>query len=159
MEMTTTVYVLAEPEPIFRLAADIARWPAILPHYRYVRVLEDDGVRRVAEMSAWRDVIPVRWKAVETLHPDRHAIAFKHVGGVTRGMEVEWRLTPVPGGLGTMVSIWHRFEPRRPIVPDALVDLVIGRFFVDAIAGKTLRRIKMLVEDGGAGAGSGLEGR
>ena len=30
----------APPERVFAAAADVERWPAILPHYRWVRMLE-----------------------------------------------------------------------------------------------------------------------
>ena len=146
MEMTTRVRMRADPDTIYALAAAVEDWPRILPHYRWVRVLRRDGRRRLVEMAASRDGIPVRWTAIQTLDPAERRIAFRHVRGVTRGMEVAWSL--VPGEHGVLVSIWHAFHPGWPLVPDALVSLVVGRFFVDNIASKTLERIKALAEAG-----------
>lgn len=150
MEMTTRLLMRAERDTIFRLAAAVEDWPRILPHYRWVRLLRDEGQHRVVEMAARRDWIPVRWTAVQELYPDERRITFRHIRGVTRGMDVAWTLTPTDDGV--LVQIWHAFLPRWPLVPDALVRLVIGRFFVEHIASRTLVRIKELAENG-----SGLE--
>ena len=54
--------VRAPLEHIFRLAAEVERWPALLPHYRYVRFVErrSDG-GGIVEMSASRPFGVVRW--------------------------------------------------------------------------------------------------
>lgn len=143
--MTTRIVMRADRDTIFRLAAAVEEWPRILPHYRWVRLLEDDGHRRLVEMAARRDRIPVRWRAVQELFPEERRMTFRHVGGVTRGMDVAWTLTPNADGV--LVEIWHAFRPRWPLVPDALVSLVVGQFFVEHIASRTLRRIKELAEN------------
>ena len=146
METTTSVLMRADPDVIFDLAARVERWPEILPHYRWVRLLEDHGDRRLVEMAARRDVIPVRWTAVQTLRPAERRIDFRHVRGPTTDMDVTWRIVPEPGGV--RVSIWHGFRPAMPLalVPDPLVRLVVGEFFVSSIAGRTLGCIKRLAE-------------
>ncbi|HET8571012.1 MAG TPA: SRPBCC family protein [Candidatus Limnocylindria bacterium] len=134
----------APPERIFALAADVERWPLLLPHYRYVRRLRvRDGERHFA-MGARRGRIPVRWRATQRPRPDDGIIEFTHTGGVTRGMRVAWRL--VPDGGATEVSIEHRLELGWPVIGRFAAERVIGPLFVDAIAGRTLRRIKQLVE-------------
>lgn len=137
----------AAPERIFALAARVEDWPEILPHYRRVTVLRDDGARRLVEMAASRDGIPVKWAAIQELEPARHAIHFRHVRGVTRGMVVQWSIEP--GAHGTSVGIAHRFEPNwpRPIGP-LIARYVVGELFVHNVAGKTLRQIKRLAEAG-----------
>jgi|SRR5215204_2862171 len=145
MEMTTRIQIDANRDTIFGLAAAVEEWPRILPHYRWVRLLRDDGRRRMVEMAASRDGIPVRWTAVQELDLAERRITFRHIRGITRGMEVAWTLTPNDGG--TLVEIWHEFYPRWPFVPDALVSLVVGQFFVENIASKTLRCIKALAEE------------
>ena len=144
MDMTTRLTMRADPDRIFALAAAVEDWPRILPHYRWVRVLRADGRRRLVEMAAHRDGFPVRWTAIQELFPTEHRITFRHVRGVTRGMEVAWTLTP--GDDGVDVAIWHGFTPRWPLVPDALIQLLVGDLFVENIAAKTLRRIKELAE-------------
>jgi ribosome-associated toxin RatA of RatAB toxin-antitoxin module len=144
MEMTTQVQMRADPAVIFALAAAVEDWPQILPHYRWVRLLRADGPRRLVEMAASRDGIPVRWMAVQEVDSAGRRITFRHVRGITRGMDVAWTLTPNEDGV--LVEIWHAFHPRWPLVPDVLVSLVVGRFFVENIALKTLHHIKALAE-------------
>ena len=49
---------------VFDLAADVERWPQILPHYRYVRPVADPNGERRFAMGARRGPIPVRWEAI-----------------------------------------------------------------------------------------------
>ena len=64
-------------------------------------------------------------------------IRLTHIGGVTRGMEVEWSFREVADG--THVRILHVWDgPRIPIVGSAAATLVIGPVFVHGIASRTL---------------------
>lgn len=139
------VEMRASPQQIFDLAIDTPRWPEFLPHYRWVTELEPrQGNRRVIEMAAHRDGIPVKWQSVQEWFPDEHRITFFHIGGVTKGMDVVWLLEPQGDGV-TRVSILHDFELRWPLI-GPFATWVAGEFFVKNIANKTLRRIKELVE-------------
>ena len=161
MNTSNTVTIYAPYERIFELGSRVERWAQILPHYRYVKVLREDGNRRVVRMSAWRDFIPVTWTAIETIHtgtanqPGR--INFKHVRGMVKGMDVVW-LFDVEGEDGPVhVTIAHDLpSPPFPvkILGPRLIDAVVGRGFIGYIAGKTLRRIKALAEAEGVGAHS-----
>ena len=144
MESTTEIYITADPDVVFQLAAAVEEWPRILPHYRWIRRLADAGPRRIVEMAAWRDIYPVRWLAVVEPVPEERKLRFTHVGGPTRGMEVEWRLTPTEGG--THVAIWHRYQSSIPVVGRLFAEYVVGRLFIDNIAGKTLRAMKRAAE-------------
>ncbi|TMI80543.1 MAG: hypothetical protein E6H03_08235 [Bacillati bacterium ANGP1] len=104
------------------------------------------GNERVVEMRARRDRIPVWWWARQVVLPAERRIRYTHTRGVTRGMEVEWRFTPAAGGV--LVTIVHDLSLRWPLVGRAVADWIIGPMFVEPIAGATLRRIKMLVEQG-----------
>ena len=144
MQSVMQVHIRAPYERIFPLAADIERWPERLPHYRYVRrVPSTNGERRFA-MGARRGPIPVRWEAIQRPLPEQHRIEFTHTGGVTRGMEVAWRFEPRDGGWD--VSIHHALELHWPLVGGFAAERVIGPQFIDAIAGRTLRRVKALAE-------------
>jgi ribosome-associated toxin RatA of RatAB toxin-antitoxin module len=138
------IRIEAPARRIYEFAAAIERWPDILPHYRSVRLLSDEGHRRVADMAAWRDFIPVRWQAEQVLFPDEPRITFRHVGGITKGMEVEWRFSESNGG--TDVSIYHEFTLNWPLIGTLAAERIIGPMFVANIAGKTLRRIRQLAE-------------
>ncbi len=128
----------------FDLAADVERWPEILPHYRYVRRVPDsDGARRFV-MGARRGPIPVRWEAVQRPMRDERRIEFMHTGGVTRGMWVAWQFVDDADGLD--VSIEHRLDLGWPIIGGFAAERVIGPQFIEAIARRTLRRIRELAE-------------
>jgi len=138
--------IRAEPHLIFDLAANVQDWPRILPHYRWVRVRANHGpTKRTVEMAARHDVLPgrfgfpLRWTAVETTFPAEQRIEFEHIGGITRGMRVTWTISPL-GDSTVLVRIRHVFTPRWP-VPDRLVHAVVGEYFVNGVARRTLRRI------------------
>jgi ribosome-associated toxin RatA of RatAB toxin-antitoxin module len=139
----------ADASIVFELAAAVEDWPAILPHYRWVRVLASDGdTRRTVSMAARRDVfaglaIPLRWTAVQTIYARERRVEFEHVRGITRGMHVAWTMDRRDSAL--VVQIRHVFEPRWP-VPDAVVRLIVGDYFVNGVARRTLRCIGDLAE-------------
>lgn len=138
--------VAAPLERIFALAADVERWPALLPHYRYVRFTErrSDG-GGIVDMSASRPFgvlsWPTWWRSRMRVHPPGGtappAIRFTHIGGVTTGMEVEW--TFQPSGDGTHVRIVHVWDgPSVPGIGSVAATMVIGPVFVHGIASRTL---------------------
>jgi uncharacterized membrane protein len=131
-------------ERIFTLAAEVERWPEILPHYRYVRPVPDPNGERRFAMGARRGPIPVTWEAIQRPMRNERRIEFVHTGGVTRGMEVAWRFEPRDGKVD--VSIEHALDLRWPIVGELVARTIIGPQFIEAIAGRTLRRVKDLAE-------------
>ena len=145
METTSEITIRAPAEKVFALAAATEDWPRILPHYRSVRRLRGDDRRKIVAMAAWRDIFPVRWVAVQENLPEERRIRFKHVHGISRGMNVEWRLTETPAG--THVRIRHEFHSRLPLIGEFFAHRIVGQLFVSNIAGKTLRRIKQLAEE------------
>lgn len=144
MHTQNEILIKADPMTIYPLAAQVEFWPDILPHYRWVMVLSGDDTNRVVQMAARRDIIPVKWTAEQGLYPDEPRITFKHIQGVTTGMEVEWRFTPMADG--TKVEILHDLELGWPIIGGFAANRVVGPLFVANIAGKTLRHIKDLAE-------------
>ncbi len=132
-------------ERIFALAAEVERWPEILPHYRYVRPVPDAHGDRHFAMGARRGPIPVSWRAIQRPLPEERRIEFVHTGGVTRGMWVAWRFGAEDRG-AIDVSIEHRLELGWPLIGDFAARHVIGPQFIEAIAGRTLRRIRDLAE-------------
>ncbi len=147
MRTESTVTMAADLEHIVALAADVERWPEILPHYRWVTLLDGGGDRKTVEMAARRGRIPVKWRAIQEIERDGPSpiIRFRHIGGVTKGMDVAW--TFAPGSSEVIVRIDHEFTPPWPLVGGVIADHVIGPHFVEAIAGKTLTTIKAIVED------------
>lgn len=148
MRSMIAVEMRAPVERIFALAAEVERWPELLPHYRYVRRLRSGDNRASAErrfaMGARRGPIPVRWEALQRPLPELGVIEFTHTGGVTRGMEVAWRL--IPGPEATRVEIEHELSLGWPLIGGFAAERVVGPQFIEPIARQTLRRIKALVE-------------
>lgn len=147
MHTETAVRIRGPIEAIFDYAARVENWPRLLPHYRDVRVLKDEGGIRLVAMKARRGWIPLSWWARQTLVPERHRIRFTHVRGVTRTMEVEWRLEPAGGG-EVAVTILHDLRLSWPLIGRAVARWIIGPMFVEPTARATLRQIKRLVETG-----------
>jgi ribosome-associated toxin RatA of RatAB toxin-antitoxin module len=107
-------------------------------------VRERDGHRQIIEMAAWRDVFPLRWVAEQIDDPERPHIAFRHIAGPTRGMDVEWRFEPT--GTGTRVTIEHRLTFAFPVAADWLGTHVVGEYFIAGVARRTLRGMKRIAE-------------
>jgi ribosome-associated toxin RatA of RatAB toxin-antitoxin module len=135
--------IAAPPELCFQVAADVERWPDILPHYRWVRFHGPHGfgTGRV-EMAAWRDVAgplryPTWWMSDMHVDPAAPAMYFTHVDGITRRMEVVWSFHRQERG--TLVRITHAWDgPRWPVIGGFAWRHVIGPHFVSFIAGRTL---------------------
>ena len=130
---------------VFDLAAGVERWPEILPHYRYVRPVPDPKGERRFAMGARRGPLPVRWEAIQRPMRDDRRIEFVHTGGVTKGMWVAWHFADAPDGM-LDVSIEHRLDLGWPVIGGWAAEHVVGPQFIDAIAGRTLRRIRELAE-------------
>jgi ribosome-associated toxin RatA of RatAB toxin-antitoxin module len=146
MQSDTATLMRGPKARIVELAADVERWPEILPHYRWVTLLEGGGDRKVVEMAARRGRFPLRWRAVQEI--DRSGltpvIAYRHIWGPTRGMDVAWTFMETADGLH--VAINHRFRPPWPLIGNVVADHIIGPQFIEHIAGLTLSTIKQIVE-------------
>ena len=147
MKTANEVEMAGDLEHIIALGSDIERWPEILPHYRWVTLLDGGGNRKTVEMGARRGRFPVKWRAIQQIDRSGSSpvIRFTHIWGVTKGMEVAW--TFVPNTVGYVVRIDHEWSPNWPIVGNAIAEYVVGPQFVHPIANKTLTCIKMIVED------------
>lgn len=146
--------VRAPVSTIFRLAADVERWPSHLAHYRFVRFHErrSDGGGTV-EMSANRPFgalnWPTRWTSLMSVTQPGSAagpsIRFRHIRGVTTDMDVEWTFEPMDAG--TFVRIVHVWNgPAWPLIADVAARGVIGPVFVHGIASRTLAGLAATAE-------------
>jgi hypothetical protein len=91
--------------------------------------------------------LPVAWRAeqwAEPADPDDLRLRFRHLRGVTAGMDVTWHIRPAPAGC--RVTIDHEFRRRLPLVGEELLPRLVDLFFTRPIAGRTLRRFKALAE-------------
>lgn len=138
-----SILMRASKARIFETAANLELWPKILPHYRYIQFYEKSPTRNVVRMAATRTGIPVSWVSEQVIDRDALEIRFHHLKAFTKGMRVVWTFTDKPDGV--LVEIMHelrfRFAPLAPIA-----DRIIGGFFIENIANKTLRRMKEYLE-------------
>jgi ribosome-associated toxin RatA of RatAB toxin-antitoxin module len=143
--------ISASPVRCFQVAADVERWPDILSHYRWVRFHRRDGFGRgLVEMAAWRNFGPVGYPVwwVSEMFADESVpvVRYRHVDGITKGMDVEWRF--LPDNDATRVEIVHEWPagPRWPLIGRVAADAVIGPVFIHHVAGMTLAGVKREVE-------------
>jgi ribosome-associated toxin RatA of RatAB toxin-antitoxin module len=139
----TSIHIRAPRERIFTLVSDLSRWPELLPHYRFIRFLGDGEKGRLVHMAASRSGILIAW--VSDFWTDDKALElhFLHLRKWTKGMKVVWILTPTRNG--TRVEIIHDLDFRVSWLA-WLAEPIIGGFFIDNIANKTLLAFKQHLE-------------
>ena len=95
MRTVDQIVISAPVARVFPVAAQVERWPEILPHYRWVRFLDRSDRGGTVEMAAWRPFGPLRypvwWVSEMTVDPTACEIRYRHVRGITTGMDVVWR--------------------------------------------------------------------
>ena len=151
MRTVDRAIIRAPIDDAFQAASDVERWPELLPHYRWVRFLERRPDGGVVEMSANRPFGPLNWPtwwvSEMWIEPACRAVRYRHVRGVTSGMDVEWTLRD--GADGVDVSIVHEWGgPPWPLIRRPAAEWVIGPVFVHGIASRTLAGLKRAVEGG-----------
>jgi len=143
--------IAAPADRVWPHAAQVERWPLILPHYRWVtRRPGTSGGAELVEMAAWRPFgilkWPTWWVSEMTVDATRREIRYTHVRGITSGMQVLWTVEPDTQG-GTNVTIVHEWDgPAWPIIRRPASEWVIGPVFVHGIASRTLSGIKRVAE-------------
>ena len=152
MRTVDRLVIRAPVSRVFAAAVDVERWPTLLSHYRWVRMLERRSRGGVVEMAAYRPFGPLNyptwWVSEMEIDRDAPAVRYKHVRGITTGMDVEWRL--LPQGDHTEVTIVHQWDgPRWPLIRRPAAEWVIGPVFVHGIASRTLAGIGRAVEASG----------
>ena len=151
MRTVDRAVIRAPIDDAFRAASEVERWPELLPHYRWVRFLDRWKDGGVVEMSANRPFglldWPTWWVSEMWIEPGRNAVRYRHVRGVTTGMEVEWTLRDTAEGVD--VSIVHEWGgPSWPLIRLPAAEWVIGPVFVHGIASRTLAGLKRAIEAG-----------
>ena len=149
MRTVDRIHVRAPLANAFTVASDVSHWPAILPHYRWVRFLERRGDGGIVEMAARRPFGPVAyptwWVPEMAVDQARGEIRYRHIRGITTGMDVVWRFAS--DGIGVNVTIVHEWAgPGWPLIGRLAADWVIGPVFVHGIASRTLAGLKEHLE-------------
>jgi ribosome-associated toxin RatA of RatAB toxin-antitoxin module len=144
-------YARVPVRAMFDLVRAVERWPTHLSHYRSVRMLERDPQGGgVVEMTADRPFglfrWPTWWRSIMEVDHARPAVRFRHVAGLTTGMEVEWAFDAesdasraADGIEGTRVTLLHLWSGWKvPLVGPLVAMTVIGPVFVHGIASRTI---------------------
>lgn len=146
MMIVNELFMRAPAGVCFEVAADVERWPDVLSHYRWVRFLDKRGFGHGrVEMAAWRDFVgparyPTWWVSEMRCDSAEPAVYYRHVRGITRGMDVKWAFHPGTGG--THVRITHDWQgPGWPLIGRVAWSRVIAPYFVHVIASRTLRGV------------------
>jgi ribosome-associated toxin RatA of RatAB toxin-antitoxin module len=136
---------------IFEVASNLSGWPKILPHYRWIKYMEQSPTRNVVVMAAWRIVpqlagirIPIHWTSEQQISGLRKEIRFHHLKSFSKGMKVVWTFSPTSNGVE--VRIAHDFASQVPLL-GSLIESIVGRFFVHFVANQTLEHMKAFVEN------------
>ncbi|HJQ64867.1 MAG TPA: SRPBCC family protein [Gemmatimonadales bacterium] len=151
MHTIDRITIRAPLDRVFSVARDVERWPDILPHYRWVRMIERRPDGGTVEMSAWRPFgppplrYPAWWISEMRVDASDRVIRYRHVAGITAGMEVRWELRDTTAGVA--IEVLHEWAgPSWPLVGRLTANLVIGPVFVHGIASRTLAGIRRRVE-------------
>ncbi len=143
MQTGNSIIIQADRSTIFETVSDLARWPEILPHYRYIRFLRRLPQASIVEMAARRTGIPISWTSEYVVDPQRMELRFLHLKAFTRGMKVIWTFNDTPAGV--LVEILHVLRFRVPALA-AVAEPIIGGFFIHHVANQTLRTFKAYLE-------------
>lgn len=138
-----SIVIKAPLSKIFQDTSNLLLWPKVLPHYRWIRVLNvgEDGL--VVKMAARRGWLPVQWTSRFKVDPNIPELQFEHLKAFTRGMKVRWTYTPTPDGV--LVSIIHELD-RPSALGHWFAHHVLGNMIIQPIATRTLSGFKAYLE-------------
>ena len=143
-------FARASVRAMFDVVRAVEEWPTHLAHYRWVRMLERDAQGGgIVEMSANRPFGPLNWptfwRSLMEVDHARPAVRFRHIGGVTKGMDVDWAFEA--GDAGTFITLVHLWDgPPIPLIGGVAATAVIGPVFVHGIAALTLAGLARVAE-------------
>lgn len=151
MRVIDRTIIKASPAAVWPYAVHIERWPEWLSHYRFVtRHSGRAGGAGIVEMAAWRPFEafrwPTWWRSEMGVDADGHRITYRHIGGITTGMDVLWTIDPTPEGWSDVTIVHEWNGPRWPLIGQFAAEWVIGPLFVHGIASRTLAGIAIAVE-------------
>lgn len=141
-----SILIKAPLDKIFQATSNLLLWPKVLPHYRWIRILQagDDGL--VVKMAARRGWLPIQWTSRFQIDPHAPGLRFEHLRAFTRGMKVQWTYTPTPEGV--LVKISHELE-RTSAFRRWFAHHVLGEMFIKPVATRTLTHFKQYLEQDG----------
>jgi len=143
MYTSSSIVMNAPLERIFEVTSDLDNWVPMLPHYRYIETLEEAPDHKIVIMACYRGWMPLSWTSRIEIDPDAPTVTFTHLKKFTKGMIVVWSYKQTDEGV--LVTITHDLKFRVPALAP-LADYIIGNYFIDPVAGRTLATFKELLE-------------
>ncbi|MGA9406473.1 MAG: SRPBCC family protein, partial [Bacteroidota bacterium] len=128
MHKENSIVIKAPRARIFEAAADLSRWPRMLPHYRWIRFIETSQHKNIVVMGAMRGWIPIQWTSEQEIDYDRGEVRFHHLKALTKGMVVVWTFKETNDGVEVKIS--HDLKPAIPLIGNFITESVIGDFFI-----------------------------
>lgn len=143
VQTENSILINAPLGKIFEATSNLLLWPKVLPHYRWIRILQagDDGL--IVKMGARRGWLPIQWTSRFQIDPNTPELRFEHLRAFTRGMKVQWTYTPTTQGV--LVRISHELE-RASAVGRWFARRVLGEMFIQPVAALTLFHFKQYLE-------------
>jgi ribosome-associated toxin RatA of RatAB toxin-antitoxin module len=137
--VSNSIEMAAPPAEVFGVVSNLVSWPRYLPHYRWIRVMENHPDHQIVRMACYRGWLPIDWVSRFSTNHDTHEIQFEHLKAFTKGMKVVWKLDPITDGQATRVTIFHDLDPVRKRLGKPVAEKVIGEFFINFVATRTLK--------------------
>ena len=144
--ISTSREMAASPQKVFEMVSNLAAWPSYLPHYRWIRVMENHSNHQVVRMACYRSGIPIDWVSRFRADATTRRLHFEHLRAFTRGMQVIWVLEPMADGTRTRVTITHDLEPVAQRLGSFIAETIIGNFFIHYVATRTLKHFALQFE-------------
>jgi len=144
MHKENSIVIDAPKTLIFEAAANLAEWPRILPHYRWIRYIEKSGTKNVVVMAAKRGWVPIHWTSEQEIDVHRFEVRFHHLKAFTKGMDVVWTFKERSDGVEVKIS--HDLKPTVPLIGRFITEQIVGSFFIHYVASKTLHHMKIYLE-------------
>jgi ribosome-associated toxin RatA of RatAB toxin-antitoxin module len=137
--ISNSIEMNAAPEEVFRVVSDLVSWPRYLPHYRWIRVLENQADHMLVRMACYRGWIPIDWVSKFSADSKTLKLYFSHQKAWTRGMEVVWHLDAISNAKKTKVTISHNLDPVSKRLGPWAANAIVGHGFIDYVATRTLK--------------------
>jgi ribosome-associated toxin RatA of RatAB toxin-antitoxin module len=134
MRTENSILIKAPRDEIFRVTSDLANWPKLLPHYRWIRVVKRDGTALIVKMAARRGWLPIQWTS--RFEATDGELRFHHLKAFTRGMDVKWTFTQTDEGVRVRIS--HELN--------RWYGNFLARHFIEPVASRTLAAFKRQLE-------------
>lgn len=143
-----SILIKAPLDRVFETTSNLLLWPKVLPHYRWIRILQTDSNGLIVKMAARRGWLPIQWTSRFQVDHNTPELRFEHLKAFTRGMKVQWSYTSTTEGV--LVKISHELQ-RASTFGRWFAKHVLSDLFIRPVATRTLSHFKLYLEQNGAG--------